>query len=113
LSQPLINPFTDALEWWDEEHWIKNGNYEQFLTAKYSFPAIVYKINEKVARSEPNFNVYRTAYMVMQEFYPDRLNDVSGITWSFNNHPDTTFKDIQTVLIHCAEVWRRHHANPS
>lgn len=91
------NPFEGVLDRLREKGWRKDGLGDD------EGPNCLYGGQ---IQSGADYNIFRNVLTpIITDQYPDRVcNDLTTIV-PFNNHPDTTFADVERVLEKAAVKW--------
>jgi hypothetical protein len=93
----MTNPFRRALQGWTENQWCQGG-----LSDEQNRLCIIGRICSVTTFKEQGPTCHFLNKIASQMF-PDRTR--IGYAFPVNDHPDTTFQDIQSILEKCAVRW--------
>lgn len=92
------NPFEKVLDRLREKGWRKGdflkGESTCIVGASMALGSVI-----------PHANGYTVLRVMITDQYPDRLTGKFGLIANFNDHPDTTFSDVERVLEKAAVKW--------
>lgn len=89
------NPFEKVLDRLREKGWYKGG-----FTGPDGSQCVV-----GASRGICNTQFFSLLEEILRDQYPDRLSGRLRPTPNFNDHPDTTFSDVERVLEKAAVKW--------